>query len=45
MKLYVLHWVAWGLGLLVHVEGRPLGYAPRRPADGGICGGLNIRDR
>ena len=47
MKLRLLHCVAWTLGMLIHVDGRPLGYAPPAPAnsDLGLCGGLSSRER
>ena len=44
MRTYIVHAVAWTLGILVHVDGRPLGRSrPAQQEGGGSCGALSTR--
>ena len=46
MKIRLLHYIAWTLGVLIHYEGRPLGFSrPSTSEPGGPCGGISTRAR
>lgn len=43
MKAIILHAIACALGVLIHLDGRPLGRSRDTNEKGGLCGALNNR--